>query len=133
MAKNSKIRPFTQAEAPDYLLSLLSAVCGKYGQTFSWYTSTKGRMWLTLKGRDPIVYTTSVECDLAASVEATLDALVVLFATHIPKVQQVAPPLVSWITSKAIPAQVEEAWAFCNGLDLDTLGPLDEEVMPPVE
>jgi len=121
---------FSREAAPDFLLSVLSSICQTYGQTFSWYTSSKGRVWLTLKGRDPIIFTTSVECPLDAPIDRTLDALVVLFASHIPKVQQVAPPLVTWINAKSIGDQVDDAWKFVSTLDLVTLGPIDQEEEP---
>ena len=135
MAKNTIPQVDAQGNLGEQLLDLLSRVCNKYAQTFSWYTSTKGRVWLTLKGRDPITYSTSVECAMDASVEETFNALSVLIAAHFGKVIQVEPPLVTWISRHETAKHLDRARIYVldlyNGVLTATEAPVANEYWNP--
>jgi hypothetical protein len=75
----------------------------------SWYTSKKGRVWLTVKGWQPVVYSTSVELDTTLPDQEVLDAFNVCLSEHIYKLGQERPPLTTWITRKAVASLLEDA------------------------
>lgn len=127
MPKNTKPRTDEQGNLGEQLLDLLTRICITKEQTFSWYTSSKGRAWLQLKGKSPIPYTTAVECKLDASLQSTYDALTVLISAHFPKVLEEEPPLVSWLNTKAIGEQLERGRAYCAALYLGVLDVAEDE------
>ena len=110
---------------PPYVLDVLSSIVVRAGHSLSWYTSKKGRTWLTLKGFQPTVYTTSVEYDRTNDSVTVDDAFMVLLYKHWPKLLQVAPPLTTWDTARAVTDLVEEAQAW--------LATLADAGVPPVD
>ena len=88
--------------AIERVLDALSAVVARSGHSLSWYSSKKGRIWITLKGFQPTIYTTSAECTTMASYRDALDTFVVCIYHHFPKLTQEAPPLTTWLTDKAV-------------------------------
>lgn len=93
------ISPDTSLER---LLEALSSVVIHEGHTLSWYTSKKGRIWVTLKGFVPTVYSTSIELDTEASQDEQTTAFAVLLYKHYLKVTQVEPPLSTWVPVGAL-------------------------------
>jgi len=88
--------------AIENVLEALSSVVAKAGHSLSWYSSKKGRIWITLKGFSPTVYTTSAECTTMSSYRDALDTFVVCLYHHFPKLTQVEPPVTTWLTDKAV-------------------------------
>jgi len=109
MTKNTETLPVIQEPGDWTLLSLLAAITNRAGQTFSWYTSKKGRVWATLKGFKPVQFSTSVELLPSFSDEQVFDALKVLYTQHFPKVSLERPPLPTWIPARDIPDYLTEA------------------------
>lgn len=99
------------------VLDALSWFLLQKGCSLSVYLSRKGRGWLTLKGYDPITYTTSVEVNPRSSGVELGDAFVVLMREHFPKVIQQVPPLNSWITLKASGDKLEAARTWLDRME----------------
>lgn len=101
---------------PPHVLDVLSSVVVRAGHSLSWYTSKKGRTWLTLKGFQPTVYTTSVEYDRSDDTITIDEAFMVLLYRHWPKLTEVTPPLTTWDTTRAVADLVDEAQAWLTTL-----------------
>lgn len=101
---------------PQALLSLMAVICSRNGHTFSWYTSKKSRVWLTIKGFYPALYSTSVEVLSIHTDKLTFDAIIVLMAKHIPKLLQDVPPLTTWHNAKEVTEAIDDAAVYVNDL-----------------
>lgn len=101
---------------PQHVLDVLSSVVVRAGHSLSWYTSKKGRTWLTLKGFQPTVYTTSVEYDRTNPQTDIDHAFMVLLYRHWPKLIQETPPLTTWDTARAAVDLQEDAEAWISTL-----------------
>jgi hypothetical protein len=101
----------------EQVLAALSSIVVSYGHSLSWYTSKKGRIWITLKGFSPIQYTTSAECDPHGTEKGTWDTFIVLMYCHYPKLFQEEPPLPTWLTMKAVSDMYDEAYAWLDTLN----------------
>lgn len=116
MPNNRTGQAKTQLMTSEALLSLLAVICGRSGHTFSWYTSKKGRVWLTLKGFYPTVYSTSVESTPSPSYVQTVDALMVLYAHHVPKLRDEDPPLTTWLNAKDVQDKLAVSSEYCQDI-----------------
>lgn len=122
------------------LLSLLSVICSRNGHTFSWYTSKKRRVWLSLKGFRPITYATAVEVPPDVTDEQMFDAIKVLFAAHFPKLMEEVPPLPTWISTRDVIERLDSAnklvqdlwnrWDAGEVFWKDTTGMENDDAMP---
>lgn len=106
----------THKPSVERLLELLSSIIAREGHSLSWYTSRKGRMWITLKGFNPATYTTSVEVAEPDNLAAVQDAWHVLLWAHYPKVAQLSAPLNTWLTSRAVADALGEAQTWLDSL-----------------
>lgn len=97
---------------PQHVLDVLSSCVVRAGHSLSWYHSKKGRVWITLRGFYPTLYTTSVEYDRSNPDMTIEQTFMVLLYRHWPKLTQQQPPLSTWDTSKATRDlyDVAEAW-----------------------
>lgn len=102
MPKNTATGKIPPDATLERLLDALSSVVIDEGHTLSWYTSKKGRVWVTLKGFVPTVYSTSMELDTEMSQEEQTTAFAVLLYKHYLKVTQVEPPLSTWVPIGAL-------------------------------
>lgn len=116
MVKNTPPSTLSQDYHAEAVLSLLAAIVCRNGHSLSWYTSKKGRVWITLVGHSPIRYTTSSECMSSTSDVELLDAMFVMMHHHLPKLMGDAPPLPTWITRKAIDEDKVAAVQFCSAI-----------------
>lgn len=114
MPKNSTSGTNIPADKFSAVVSLLNAIVTRNGHSLTWYTSRKGRVWVTLKGFQPAIYTTSAECATSSPDQETLDTFMVLMWKHIPKLQGIEPPVNTWVTRKQVEDELTEAieWAL---------------------
>lgn len=110
MPDNSKTRTEGQVPSEKLALNLLSLICTVEGNTFSWYSSKKGRNWLACKSNGTPTYTTSVEYSGTPDSQETLDALAVLMSIHFRKLAQVEPPVPTWVNLQSMREQAPNAW-----------------------
>jgi len=114
----------TPKPAWEDVLTLLSHIVIKNGHSLSWYTSKKGRVWLTLKGFDPTTYTTSVEHSTDGNNHSALESFLVCMYKHWPKHMLTDPPLNTWLTLRAVADELPAAKVWIEKLmtevDLDT-------------
>lgn len=113
-----------------FVITALTMICSVYKQTFSWYVSKKGRVWLAFKGHDMTLYSTSAECVSPYTDRGSLDTLSVLLAEHLPKVLQIAPPVTSWHGGSHTPEEVARAWLACEELWARLVQELPDEYAP---
>lgn len=116
MSKNTHTDINGQVAHQEAVLSLLTAIVTRAGHSLSWYTSKKGRVWITLKGFSPTPYTTSGETVPNATDEQALDTFEVLIAAHVRKLWEIEPPLTTWHTSQAIVQASNDAHDFVQAL-----------------
>jgi len=130
MAQKPKTPPVVQLDRYWFVITALTMICSVYKQTFSWYVSKKGRVWLAFKGHDVTLYSTSAECVSPYTDRGSLDTLAVVLAQHLPKVLQVAPPITSWHGGSHTPEEVAEEWETCQQLWAQLIEQLPEEYAP---
>lgn len=115
MTKNKDSRPSGQDATSEALLGLLMAFCSTMGQTFSWYTSRAGRQWLALKSNRPYQYATNVEYQGTTNDKDMLDTFALLYAAHLDKVLEIAPPVSTWISGQRTLTERDDAWTKLEG------------------
>lgn len=116
MSKNTLEAITSQMHTPTAVLSLLSWLAQVEGQTFSWYTSKKGRTWLTFKHNGTPTYSTSAEYPDDLSDEQTLDTIVMLVSHHLPKVLDIAPPVTTWHSGTPTSAELMQVYGTLREL-----------------
>lgn len=112
------------------VLDLLSSVIIQHGDSLSWYTSKKGRIWITLKGFRPTTYTTSVEYDAKLNAATIMEAYIVVLYHHMKKLALIEPPLNTWLVTRAVADQCSEALAWLVN-EADRYDPMTGELKPP--
>ncbi len=114
MADYTTTRTDIPVPTAETILSLCACIVTRSGHTLSWYTSRKGRVWITLKGFTPTVYSTSTECVQSVPDSEMLDTFAVLMAHHLPKLQGDVPPLTTWVTRKDITDTLHSSIEYLN-------------------
>lgn len=116
MPKIPDSRPGDQLTLQDAFIGLLTRICHANQHTFSWYTSKRGRTWISFKGFSPTIYSTAVELPARFSEKHTFDALEVLLAKHLPKLLQEEPPITSWLNERAAAEALPASREYCASL-----------------
>ena len=133
MPKNTRTRTPGQVPSSEAILGLLAAFCSTMGQTFSWYSSKAGRQWLALKNNRPYQYATNVEYQGTTNDSDMLDTFALLYAAHIEKVLEIAPPVPSWISGQRSVEEKEAAWAKLESLYPEVRAKADREGWPQLQ
>jgi len=110
MVKNTQAGTSGQENTEAFVLGLCSLMCQAEGHTFSWYTSKKGRVWLTFKQNGTLSYSTSVEYDASLSEHKTLDIFALLVSTHIRKLTGRTAAVTTWLGGHHTAEEYAEAW-----------------------